>query len=132
VGPLTILPQTPTPNPLSLGPEKPELAVPPSPAPLNNQNLKFILMMRYQAICSRCAAVSQWNQDRRESLREIRAHLEGEHQVEEAREDDDFRIVAQNQCHYCLEEFLDRCTKCEKDYCQVHEGFIHGYCGNCI
>jgi hypothetical protein len=41
-------------------------------------------------------------------------------------------MVAQRQCDWCLEEFVDSCTKCEKDFCRLHSGVIDGLCSCCI
>jgi len=89
-------------------------------------------MWRHQAVCPRCGAGSGWNRDREESVRELEGHLGQKHQLNAPREAIDYTVIRRDQCHYCLEECLDRCTKCEKDYCMVHEGFIHGYCNYCI
>jgi hypothetical protein len=65
-------------------------------------------------------------------VQNLLAHLHQEHQVSEPREGTDYHLHRQRQCDYCLEEYVDTCTKCAHDFCRLHEGFIHGLCGGCI
>jgi hypothetical protein len=62
----------------------------------------------------------------------MRRHLEEAHGLNAARESADYRLVAERQCDYCLEPYLDDCTKCRHDFCAFHAGDIDGLCGGCI
>ena len=44
----------------------------------------------------------------------------------------DYQMGRERQCDYCLEPFLDDCTKCREDFCRLHAGDIDGLCGGCI
>lgn len=88
-------------------------------------------MWRYQAVCRYCGFKSLW-QGRREKCRgEILPHLHREHHLprEEA---EAYELREQRQCDYCLEPYLDHCTKCDGDFCRFHQGDIDGLCGGCI
>lgn len=89
-------------------------------------------MWRRRAICNHCGQASAWCGDIAESRQEIRRHLEEAHGLREARESADYRIGAERQCDYCLEPYLDDCTKCRHDFCVWHAGDIDGLCGGCI
>ena len=89
-------------------------------------------MLRHRAKCSHCGQVSAWCGNVEESRREIRRHLEEAHGLKVARETADYLMVAARQCDYCLEPYLDDCTKCRHDFCALHAGDIDGLCGGCI
>ena len=89
-------------------------------------------MWRQRAICNSCGLASAWFGDVEESRRKIRGHLEEAHGLNAARESEDYRLVAERQCDYCLEPYLDDCTKCRHDFCASHAGDIDGLCGGCI
>ena len=89
-------------------------------------------MWRYRAICRNCGQTSAWRRGRQESREEILRHLQASHGLGEAREPVDYQISAERQCDYCLEQYLDRCTKCNRDFCAFHAGDIDGLCGGCI
>ncbi len=88
-------------------------------------------MLRHRAICRHCGAASPWQSEPGEVAAVLATHLE-EHQVSRPRAGRDYDLIAQRQCHYCLEEFVDTCTKCERDFCRFHTGDIDGLCGCCI
>jgi hypothetical protein len=58
--------------------------------------------------------------------------LEEAHGLSEVRESAHYRLVAERQCDYCLEPYLDDCTRCDHDFCALHAGDIDGLCGGCI
>jgi hypothetical protein len=58
--------------------------------------------------------------------------LAAEHSLGEDREPPEYQLVAERQCDYCLEPYLDDCTRCGHDFCQAHAGDIDGLCGGCI
>ena len=58
--------------------------------------------------------------------------MEEAHGLKVARETADYLMVAARQCDYCLEPYLDDCTKCRHDFCALHAGDIDGLCGGCI
>ncbi len=89
-------------------------------------------MWRQCARCNYCGQSSAWHRDPEESRREILRHLEKAHNITGAQEPADYGLVAQRQCDYCLEPYLDDCTKCRHDFCQWHAGDIDGLCGGCI
>lgn len=43
-----------------------------------------------------------------------------------------YELREERQCDYCLEVYLDHCTKCDRDFCRFHAGDIDGLCGGCI
>ena len=89
-------------------------------------------MRRYQAVCRHCGFLSVW-QGEAETCREVvLRHLEQEHHLTAGRESSDYELSGQRQCDYCLEEFIDSCTKCGRDFCRFHAGDIDGLCGGCI
>ncbi len=59
-------------------------------------------------------------------------HLRDCHGISEPQEAADYQSVAARQCDYCLEPYLDDCTKCRHDFCRFHAGDIDGLCGGCI
>jgi len=89
-------------------------------------------MWRYGAVCNHCGRTFSWRRDRKESHQEIRGHLQKSHGSREPQEAADYQIVAARQCDYCLEPYLDHCTKCGHDFCRFHAGDIDGLCGGCI
>ena len=89
-------------------------------------------MWRHQALCEHCGQATSWERDRDKSLREITGHLRQVHQVTASQESQDYRVARQRQCDYCLEPYLDHCTKCTRDFCTLHAGDIDGLCGGCI
>jgi hypothetical protein len=89
-------------------------------------------MWRYQAVCRHCGFLSPWQGDSEGCRGDMLLHLGQEHNQAAAREQADYEINGQRQCDYCLEAFIDSCTKCSRDFCTLHEGDIHGLCGGCI
>jgi hypothetical protein len=89
-------------------------------------------MLRYHAKCSHCGQVSAWCEDIAASRREILGHLQAVHGIAAGREAADYLMAAARQCDYCLEPYLDDCTKCRHDFCGFHAGDIDGLCGGCI
>jgi len=89
-------------------------------------------MWRYQAACRHCGFMSPWQGDPEKCREGMLLHLRQEHNPASGREQDDFESSAQRQCDYCLEAYLDSCTKCERDFCHLHAGDIDGLCGGCI
>jgi hypothetical protein len=89
-------------------------------------------MWRHRATCSHCGQRSRWNRDREVSEAEILAHLKDSHQCEKPRLPDDYRVERERQCDFCLEGYVDDCTKCGQDFCKLHAGDIDGLCGGCI
>jgi hypothetical protein len=63
---------------------------------------------------------------------EILAHLQDSHNLEKPRRHDDYRVERERQCDFCLEPYVDDCTKCGQDFCNLHAGDIDGLCGGCI
>ena len=62
----------------------------------------------------------------------MREHGQLSHKIRQPQPTADYHMVAQRQCDYCLDEYVDRCTKCERDFCREHTGVIDGLCGCCI
>jgi hypothetical protein len=89
-------------------------------------------MWRHRATCSHCGQGSRWNRDREVSEAEIFAHLEEKHQVTSPLVQDDYLVERERQCDFCLEPYVDDCTKCGQDFCNLHAGDIDGLCGGCI
>ncbi len=89
-------------------------------------------MWRYQALCRHCGLASMWQGNREICQEGMLLHLGQEHNLATAREPSDYGISRQRQCDYCLEEFIDSCTKCGRDFCHLHAGDIDGLCGGCI
>ena len=89
-------------------------------------------MWRHGAVCNHCGHRSAWSGDRKESRQEIIGHLQEAHGISEPREGADYQSVTARQCDYCLEPYLDHCTKCNRDFCALHAGDIDGLCGGCI
>jgi len=89
-------------------------------------------MRRYQAVCRHCGMATPWQGDRQGCLGRVIQHLEHEHGLAGARDLADYELKAERQCDYCLEAFLDSCTKCNRDFCHLHAGDIDGLCGGCI
>ena len=89
-------------------------------------------MWRYQAVCRHCGFRSLWQGDPQTSRESILRHLGQEHKLAKAREPSDYEISGQRQCDYCLEAFVDSCTKCGREFCRFHAGDIDGLCGGCI
>ncbi len=89
-------------------------------------------MRRHCAICNSCQQTSAWCEDPRECRREILRHLQEAHGLDEPQEPAHYQMVAARQCDYCLEPYLDHCTKCSRDFCAFHAGDIDGLCGGCI
>ena len=73
-----------------------------------------------------------WQGDRQGCLGDVWRHLKQEHDLAAAREGADYELREARQCDYCLEEYLDHCTKCGRDFCDLHAGDIDGLCGGCI
>jgi hypothetical protein len=89
-------------------------------------------MWRHRATCGHCGQRSRWNRDRELSEAEILAHLKASHNCDPARPADDYRVERERQCDFCLEPYVDDCTKCGADFCDLHTGDIDGLCGGCI
>ena len=89
-------------------------------------------MWRHCAKCNHCGARTSWQGEREVVREEMMGHLRQAHNLPAAREVEDFQMPAERQCDYCLEPFLDMCTKCSGDFCQLHAGDIDGLCGGCI
>ncbi len=89
-------------------------------------------MWRHRATCIYCGLGSSWNHDREVSEREIFKHLKEKHSVASPVVNNDYRVERQRQCDSCLEPYLDSCTKCGQDFCNLHAGDIDGLCGGCI
>ena len=89
-------------------------------------------MLRHCAKCSYCGQATAWCEDVEESRRQLLGHLQAVHGMVAGRESADYRLVAARQCDYCLEPYLDDCTKCRHDFCAGHAGDIDGLCGGCI
>jgi len=89
-------------------------------------------MIRQRAGCSHCGHKSTWRREREENRQEILRHLRDFHGLAMAQEEVDYQIAAARQCDYCLEPYLDHCTKCSRDFCRLHAGDIDGLCGGCI
>jgi hypothetical protein len=89
-------------------------------------------MQRYQTVCRHCGLASPWQEDRQKCLDAGSLHLRQVHGRSEAQDLAGFELRQERQCHYCLEPWVDSCTKCSRDFCRVHEGDIHGLCGGCI
>jgi hypothetical protein len=66
------------------------------------------------------------------SKAEIGAHLKNNHDCEKPRHPDDYEVKRERQCDFCLEPYVDDCTKCGQDFCNLHTGDIDGLCGGCI
>jgi len=60
------------------------------------------------------------------------AHLKDSHHRDQPRYPDDYRVERERQCDFCLEPYVDDCTKCGQDFCALHAGDIDGLCGGCI
>ncbi len=89
-------------------------------------------MRRQRAVCNHCGLSSAWRRDGEESRQEIIRHLDNSHALGKPQEPADYQVVAARQCDYCLEPYLDHCTKCGRDFCAGHAGDIDGLCGGCI
>ncbi len=89
-------------------------------------------MRRYQALCRHCGYMPPWQEDHQACREAVLIHLGQGHNLAAAREPGDYGLREQRQCDYCLEEFLDSCTKCGRDFCSLHAGDIDGLCGGCI
>jgi hypothetical protein len=89
-------------------------------------------MWRHRLICSHCGLKSRWNRDREVSEAEIFAHLKQSHDRANPLVLDDYQEVRERQCDSCLEPYVDDCTKCGQDFCNLHTGDIDGLCGGCI
>jgi hypothetical protein len=92
-------------------------------------------MWRQQALCGHCDLATPWNRDREQSEGQIHRHVRERHGIAAPQPNGDYRLIRERQCDYCLEPYLDDCTKCGRDYCRLHCGSvdgIHGYCGGCI
>jgi hypothetical protein len=87
-------------------------------------------MWRYRAVCRHCGFMSPWQGNRETCRDDILLHLKehGPGQGQMAA----YELNEQRQCDYCLEEYLDHCTKCGRDFCRFHQGDIDGLCGGCI
>ena len=89
-------------------------------------------MRRYQAVCRHCGRATPWQGDRQGCLEGVWLHLKQEHGLDGAQNAAAYELQEEHQCDYCLEEFLDTCTKCHRDFCRFHAGDIDGLCGGCI
>jgi hypothetical protein len=89
-------------------------------------------MWRHRATCGHCGLKSRWNRDLELSEAEILTHLKANHNCDQARPPDDYRVERERQCDFCLEPYVDDCTKCGQDFCDLHTGDIDGLCGGCI
>jgi hypothetical protein len=63
---------------------------------------------------------------------EILAHLRDRHNLEKPLPPNQYRLEREHQCDFCLEPYVDNCTKCGQDFCNLHAGDIDGLCGGCI
>jgi hypothetical protein len=88
-------------------------------------------MWRYQALCRHCGLASPWQGNQEDCLKGMGQHLEQEHGLPLG-DAAAYELRQQRQCDYCLEEFIDSCTKCGREFCRVHAGDIDGLCGGCI
>jgi hypothetical protein len=88
-------------------------------------------MLRHRATCNQCGQTSQWCLDPEESRRDILRHLQEAHGLG-GKESGVYQLAAERQCDTCLEPCVDRCTKCDGDFCVFHAGDIDGLCGCCI
>ncbi len=70
--------------------------------------------------------------DREVSEAEILAHLKDSHTIKNPLDPDDYQVVRERQCDSCLDPYVDDCTKCGQDFCNLHAGDIDGLCGGCI
>ena len=89
-------------------------------------------MWRYQAVCRHCGLASPWQGDREGCEAEMRLHLKEKHNAAPGAAGADYEIDGQRQCDYCLEPYVDHCTKCDRDFCHLHAGDIDGLCVGCI
>ncbi|MFZ5447975.1 MAG: hypothetical protein ACOZFS_04990 [Thermodesulfobacteriota bacterium] len=89
-------------------------------------------MWRHRATCGHCGWKSRWNRDREVSEAEICAHLKDSHKIATPLDPDDYLMERERQCDFCLEPYVDDCTKCRQDFCNFHAGDIDGLCGGCI
>lgn len=88
-------------------------------------------MWRYQAVCRHCGFTSLWQGNREGCREEILLHLNAEHDPAPGAAAA-YELREERQCDYCLEAYLDHCTKCDRDFCRFHAGDIDGLCGGCI
>ena len=91
-----------------------------------------IFMWRYQGRCRHCHFASAWNGQEEQSRQQIMEHLRAVHALRAGRERLDYQLSRERQCDYCLEPYLDDCTKCRRDFCHLHAGDIDGLCAGCI
>ena len=89
-------------------------------------------MWRYQAVCRHCGLASPWQGQEEICRQGMLRHLDEEHNLPGGTSAVDYELKEQRQCDYCLEEYLDHCTKCDRDFCRFHAGDIDGLCGGCI
>ena len=90
-------------------------------------------MWRYQAVCRHCGLASPWQGDGEVCRHGMLRHLKQKHDLAPGQEAGaDYELREQWQCDYCLEPYLDSCTKCDRDFCRFHAGDIDGLCGGCI
>ena len=89
-------------------------------------------MWRYQAVCGQCGLASVWQGSRDKCREEMLRHLQERHHPAEGEAAADYEVQEQRQCDYCLEAYVDHCTKCDRDFCRLHAGDIDGLCGGCI
>jgi hypothetical protein len=89
-------------------------------------------MWRHRALCNHCGEDTAWQRDREPAVQEMITHLQGAHHLGAPREEGDYQVNRERQCDYCLEPYLDHCTKCDRDFCALHAGDIDGLCGGCI
>jgi hypothetical protein len=90
-------------------------------------------MRRYQAVCGHCGLATFWQGDGEMCRKDMLLHLKREHRLAPGQAaDSHYKLREQRQCDYCLEEYLDHCTKCNRDFCRFHAGDIDGLCGGCI
>ena len=89
-------------------------------------------MWRHRATCTHCGQGTGWNEAREVSEQEIFSHLHDTHNIVQPLHPDDYQVDRLRQCDYCLEPYLDDCTKCGQDFCHLHAGDIDGLCGGCI
>ncbi len=89
-------------------------------------------MWRHRARCKLCGLESPWQGDREVCRAQMAFHLKAAHQAGRPREGADYEVARERQCDSCLGPYLDHCTKCGGDYCELHAGDIDGLCGGCI
>jgi hypothetical protein len=89
-------------------------------------------MWRHQGRCHHCGFACHWHNDPEKTAAAMREHGQLSHKIPEPQPTVDYHMLMQRQCDYCLGESVDTRTKCERDFCREHTGFIDGLCSCCI